>query len=323
MIKIKIFRIAFFILFLFFPRMCFAQTTASELFELGQTAESSGDKAKAIDFYEKSIDADADFAPAYSALALIYMDENKNLDDVVWLFSQAADLEPQNAAHYTNMCRAYFQFQKYDWAEAACLKALSIDDHSIGAKMTLAWVYLFGKAQPADAVKYFKQIVEKVPNPKVYYGLGMAYARNNEQANALDIITTLRGMGEETLASQLEKMIRSASSPVEPMPVSMANINAGPSQIVSDKPALPVSQPTSDPQSAGKIRIQLKARLPSSTENSATQKSKPKLEDDGYDLEDYKPLTLKERQERVKRMRGNTGTARGRGTVSTQTRSAR
>ncbi len=147
----------------------------------------------------------------------------------------------------------------------------------------------------------------------------MAYARNNEQANTLEIITKLRGMGEETLASQLEKMMRTSSGPVAVMPPAMTNINAGPSQIVSDKPVLPVSPPSSDPQSAGKIRIQLKARLPSSTQTAATQKSKSNPEDDGYDLEDYKPLTLKERQDRVKRMRGNAGKARGRASVSTET----
>ncbi len=320
--KFKIYMVVFFVFFLFFGKMCFAQNTASELFDLGQTAENQGDKAKAIDFYEKSIESDADFAPAYSALATIYLDQNENMDDVVWLFSQAADLEPQNATHYTNMCRAYFQFQKHDWAEAACLKALSIDPNAMGAKMTLAWVYLFGKAQPADAVKYFKQIIEKVPNPKFYYGLGLAYAGSNEQANALDIITTLRSMGEETLASQLEKMMRTSSGSVAAMPTAMTNVNIRPSQIVSDKPLLPVSPPSSDPQSAGKIRIQLKARLPSPSEVADTQKSKHNPEDDGYDLEDYKPLTLKERQDRVKRMRGNAGKARGQGTVSTQTQSA-
>ncbi len=320
--KIKIFIILCLGILFFSPGLSFAQNTVSELFDLGQSAQAQGDIPKAIDFYEKAIESDPDFASAYSALGSVYLDQNGNVDDIVWLFEQAANLEPQNPEHYTNMCRAYFQAQKHDWAESACLKALSIDPNAGAAKMTLAWVYLFGKSQPGLAVKYFKEIVEKVPNPKIYYGLGMAYARNNEQANALDIVTKLRGMGEETLASQLEKMMRISNGPVTQIPGLPATANTGRSEIVSDKPpAEPVKQ-TRDPQSLGKIRIQLKASLPTSDVTSVTAGSSEGNSEDSYGPEDYKPLTLKERQERVRNMRGSTGKASGKATVTTQTQSA-
>lgn len=311
--------ICFFIGYLFFVHGVYAQNTAIEFFDLGQSAQGQGNVAQAVDFYEKAIETDPDFPAPYSALALVYMDQGGNIDDIIWLLEQAANLEPQNADHYTNMCRAYFQAQKHDWAQSACLKALSMDPNAGPAKITLAWVYLFGKSQPAEAIKYFKEIIEKVPNPKFYYGLGMAYASNNEQANALDVVTKLRGMGEETLASQLEKMMRSNSGAVSEVPALVPNPTAGPSQIVKDKP--PVSLPTETPQaqSLGKIRIQLKARLPSSDE--ASGESGPD-EDNSYGPQDYKPLTIKERQDRVRKMRGNTGKAKGSGTVTTQTQAA-
>ncbi len=307
---------------LFFAKFVWAENTASELFALGQTAESTGDRVRAIDFYERAIEADTDLAAPYSALAMIYLEQNGNIDDIVWLFQQAADIEPQNAEHYTNMCRAYFQFQKHDWAESTCLKALSIDPNAGAAKMTLAWVYLFGKSQPADAIRYFKDIIEKVPNPKIYYGLGMAYISNNQQANALDVIMTLRGMGEETLASQLEKMMRTSSGPVNRVAIAPPNLNAGPSEIVGAKPPAPAPEQTSEVKSLGKIRIQLKAQLPSVSTSTSLESSTGNATDDGYDLEDYRPLTLKERQDRVRRMRGDTGKAKGRATVTTQTTAA-
>ncbi len=312
------------IIFLFFTKLVLAEETASELFDRGQVAANQGNKTQAIDFYERAIEKDPDFVSPYSALALTYMDQNGNIDDIIWLLQQAADLEPQNAEHYANMCRAYFQNQKHDWAESACLKALSIDPNAGAAKVTLAYVYLYGKEQPGLAIKYFTEILEKVPNPKIYFGLGMAYARNNEQAKALDIITTLRGMREETLASQLEKMLRSSgqSAPSAFVPQRTAVEPAGPSQIIkTHEPEPAVLSPDPNALSPGKIRIQLKARLPTAETNSRQiPKTADEPVDDGYyGPEDYKPLTLKERQERVKRMRGNTGKARGRGTVTTQT----
>ncbi len=316
--KIKFYIVLCFSLSLFFVRFGFAEDTARELYANGQTAEGQGDLNQAVDDYEKAIEKDADFAPPYSALGTIYLDRNENLDDIVWLFQQAADLEPQNAMHYTNMCRAYFQFQKHDWAEAACLKALSIDPNAIGAKMTLAWVYLFGKAQPADAVRYFKQIIEKVPNPKVYYGLGMAYARNSEQANALEIITKLRGMGQETLASQLEKIMRPSGESVTLTPSIMPSVNAGPSGIVKAKPRPPGVD--SAPSQAGVMHIKLKGKLSSvagqSVETETPAEKAKKSADEDSELGEGHESTVAERMEKVRKMRGNRSRGKVRGNAS-------
>lgn len=306
-----------------------AQDAAKELYDQGQAAANQGDTTAAIELYEKSIDANADFAPAYSALGSVYLDNNGKTEDVIWLFQQAAELEPQNAENYTNMCRAYFQSQQHDWAESACLKALTIDPNSGSAQLSLAWIYLIGKPQPADAVKYFTAVIDKIPNnPKLIYGLGMAYARNNQQAEALDVITNLRSTGQETLASQLEKMIRPSAEMMAPpagvmgtRPTVPVPTDAGPSKVVKSKPIeTPVAVHTPDPNAPppGTIRIQLKARLPAA-DNVASGKGKDAVEDDGYDVDDYKPLTIKERQDRVKRMRGGTGKMSGSGTVTTQT----
>ncbi|MCC6758242.1 MAG: tetratricopeptide repeat protein [Candidatus Omnitrophica bacterium] len=322
-----------FVALLFSSTVVFAQGPAKELFEQAQAFADQGDTAKAIEYYEKVVDADPDFAPAYSGLASVYLDNNGKTEDVIWLYQQAAALEPQNAENYTNMCRAYFQSQQNDWAESACLKALSIEPNSGSAQLSLAWIYLLGKVQPAESVKYFTAVIEKIPNnPKIYYGLGMAYARNNQQAEALDVITNLRSMGQENLASQLEKMIRPSAEAMMPPPGVMRppglGIESGPSKVVKAQPEETPPPPVVDPNAPppGTIRIQLKAKLPpasgATTASSEKSKTKEKSEDDGHDVEDYKPLSIKEMQERVKRMRGATGKMSGSANVSTQTRSA-
>lgn len=327
----KILLIFFLVVLPFLSTIVFAQDAAKELFEQAQASATQGDTAKAIEYYEKSIDANPDFAPAYSGLAAVYLDNNGKMEDVIWLYQQAAELEPQNAENYTNMCRAYFQSQQNDWAESACLKALEIDPNSGSAQLSLAWIYLLGKVQPAESVKYFTAVIEKIPNnPKIYYGLGMAYARNNQQAEALDVITNLRSMGQENLASQLEKMIRPNAEPVMPPPGVMRppglGIESGPSKVVKAQPEQTPAPPVVDPNAPppGTIRIQLKAKLPPppDAQASKTSKTKEKSEDDDYDVEDYRPLTIKEMQDRVKKLRGGTGKMSGRANVTTQTRAA-
>ena len=319
----KILLISYLISTLFLNSDVFAQSTAREFFEQGQSALSQGNNAKAIDFFEKSIEVDSDFALAYSALGSVYLDNNGKTEDVVWLFEQAAQLEPQNVENYANMCRAHFQVQEHDRAEVACLKALSIDPNFGSAQLLLAWIYLLGKSQPADSVKYFNEVIKRIPNnPKIFYGLGMAYAKNNEQAKALDVITNLRAMGEESLASQLERLMRPGGIPdamIQTLP-QRPMVDTALSKVVKAMPETPAPV-ASGSSPSGTVRIQLRGKLNSTVEPSAdgaSSKGKDSKEDGGYGVQDYPELSIKERVDRVRRLRGNSGSGRGQGSVTLQ-----
>lgn len=284
-----------------------APKSARELFEAGQAAYEQGDLSNAVKYFEQSIEADPDSAPAYSGLGQVTLTNNGPLKDIIWLFEQAAELEPQNPEHFANMCRAYFQHQEHAKAEAACLKALELAPDSGSTQLTLAWIYLLGKAEPAKAVPYFKQVLDKVQNPKVYLGLGMAYARNNDMGHVLEIVTKLRSMGEETLASQLEKMVRPQGEAVaSPVPM----IDVGPSKVVSAVP--PGPEPVTLPPDIGTHKIQLRGRLiiPPTVQDPAVEAS-PEPQEDGY-----RELTIQERMDKVRKLRGGTRSGRATGTVS-------
>ncbi|MDE2028824.1 MAG: hypothetical protein KGJ11_09835, partial [Candidatus Omnitrophica bacterium] len=45
-------------------------------------------------------------------------------------------------------------------------------------------------------------------DPKIYYGMGLAYFSSNQRVSAMDMITKLHEMGEEDLASRLENSMR-------------------------------------------------------------------------------------------------------------------
>ena len=45
-------------------------------------------------------------------------------------------------------------------------------------------------------------------DPKIYFGMGLAYFASNQRSKALDMITKLRSLKAEDLASQLEASMR-------------------------------------------------------------------------------------------------------------------
>lgn len=290
-----------------------SQTTSQELFDAGVAARDQGDINAAIDHFEKCIETDQDFSPAYNELGLLYLSNGGNTDDVVWLFEQAAKINPQEPEYYSNMCRAYFQNEQFDWAESACLQALRVNPQYGSAQLSLAWLYLMGMGRPADAIPYFKQVIERMPKPKIYLGLGMAYARNNDMANTLDVITKLREMGEEALATQLEKLIRPKGE-APPVFEPFQHRSAPESKIVTSREE-PAPAPAAAPQSPvpfGKIQIRGRLVPPQIKSADGTLAGSPEA------TNDYEGLSIAERMERVRRMRGATRSGSTQGTVNIQ-----
>jgi tetratricopeptide (TPR) repeat protein len=190
-----------------FETFAFAQT-AKELFDEGKILYEEGDYPKAIEYYEKAIKIDPNFAEAYNQLGLTYQANQAKPSEIAWYFKTATEINPSYAEAYENLGKAYYGMGDFDHAEEYCKKALEINPQLGSAQFSLAWIYLLGKAQPAEAIYHFKKVLERKKIPHAYYGLGIAYFMNEERAMVLDTITTLRGMGEDKLAVQLEDIIR-------------------------------------------------------------------------------------------------------------------
>lgn len=200
---------------LFFNSCAHAQTS-KDFYEQGQQAYHQGDYKKAIALYEKTIDLDPNFAPAYNALGLAHKEINADLSELAWLFKTATEIDPNDAQAYDNLGKAYYGLGEFDLAEQSCLKALSIAPNSLSVKLSLGWIYLLGKSSPQEAVAYFQEVLKNNKIPYAYFGLGTAYFMNGDRNNVLEMITTLRSMGKEDLALQLENMVRGNDVPLIP-----------------------------------------------------------------------------------------------------------
>jgi len=253
-----------------------SRSSADELkenFILGQEAYNSGQYNLAIDYFEKVVEINSEFAPVYNALGLTYSRINAELSDVAWFFNVAVEIDPNYIDAYNNMCRVYYQAGEHSMAEESCLKVLEIDPNYGSAQLSLAWIYLVGKSQPNDAIYYFNEVLNKVQNPMVYFGLGVAYSMNGNTVEVLDTITTLRGMGEEQLASQLENTLRKYydAPPIQQAPVRLAERQAG--RIISGPKTSGEEFPTQGPAAqpgSGQMRIRLRGNLGTSSQASTT-----------------------------------------------------
>jgi len=242
---------------------CRAADPLRENFENGYKAYNSGDYEKAVAYYEKVVEINPDFAPVYVALAQAYQELKAPLSDLEWFYGVALDINPDYVEVYDNMCRMYYRATKFDLAEQSCLDALKINPNLGSAELTLGWVYLAGKSEPAKAIYYFNRVLDKVKNPLIYFGLGMAYSMNGERAQVLDVVTKLRGMGEEELAGQLENTLRTYVD-VQPVEQRVTQLpQRQPGQIISAGTDIasappPVSPPTG---ASGQMTIRLRGQL--------------------------------------------------------------
>ncbi len=232
------------------------------LFQQGRRAFDEGDFDGAIRAYEQAIEKNPNSAPFYDALGMAHLSAGMPPKEAAWFFEVATQIDPQYVPAWVNLCRAYHQAQAFEDAERTCLRALELSPESPSARLTLAWVYLTGRHEPAKAVEAFEAVLPFTRSPQVYLGLGLAYALAGDRGKALEVITTLREMGREDFARRLEDALRPHPSPevtpraVPPLPPGSGGRLVGaegrPPRPEPERPRLPIS---------GTLRIRLRGRL--------------------------------------------------------------
>jgi len=196
--------------------LCFAQDPkltdpvqkTKVLFEQGNQFYAQGNYEEAIKLFEEAIDLNPNLAPLFNNLGLAYRAVGADLEDVAWYFHAAIDIDPQYAESYDNLGKAYYGMGDFDNAESYCKKALELRPNFPVAELSLGWIYLLGRSRPTDAIHHFKNIAEKYNIANAYFGLGLAYFMNGDRTMVLEIITKLREINQDKLATQLEDIFR-------------------------------------------------------------------------------------------------------------------
>ncbi len=220
-----------------------------EMYEEGVDAYNKEEYDRAIGLYQEINKTAPHFAPAYVGIGLALKAKGADLEEVLYYYKTATDMDPANAQAFEQLGRLYYSLNKYDPAEKAFLKALSIDPGLTEARLSLGWVYLLGKSKPAIATKYFQDSYRTTKDPNAYFGLGMAYFANNDRVLAMEVITGLRKMNQDDLANRLEQMVR------ENRRVNLAAER-------DPKPAADATLPSTPRKDAG-IKVRLSGKLSS------------------------------------------------------------
>jgi len=252
------FRIVTVIFFLLqFSFLSLAAEDYQAYFSQGDEAYSKGDFNQAIKLYEKVLETNPNFAPAYNALGKVYQEQGGNdVEAVAWYFKSAVDIDPQYIEAYENLGKLYQQANQIDQAQKYFQKVLSLDQNSVSTQYALGWLYLTGKSQPDQAVSYFKNVVEKTQLPMAYLGLGLSYSKLGDPAMVLEIVTQLKAMGQNELASQLENAIREPWTPTPQqiqVPVAKTSSEIIKSQVAGPESALPSPQTVTPIRLRGKM----------------------------------------------------------------------
>ena len=197
-----------FILILICAATAQAQVDLRDVYERAVKAYDSQQYDQAMDLYGQIIKAVPTFAPAYNGLALTNQAAQGDEDKTIEYLKTAISYDPKMVTAYDNLGRIYYGRQDMDHAQEFFEKELKIDPNAASAQLSLAWINLLVRSKPITAIKYFKMVLKVSQDPKIYYGLGQAYFATNQREAAMDVITKLHELGEEGLASRLEKSLR-------------------------------------------------------------------------------------------------------------------
>jgi len=197
------------IAFYFCPAKAHAQIEVlRNLYEQAINAYQNQQYDQALRLFQQIAKAAPTFAPAYNGMALANQaaagDENKTIE----YLKTALSYDPKLTESYDNLARIYYSRGDIDQAQDYFEKALKYDPQLTSASLSLAWINLLVRSRPRTAIKYFKMVLTRSQDPKVYYGLGQAYFASNQRAGAIDMITKLHELQADDLATRLEDSLR-------------------------------------------------------------------------------------------------------------------
>jgi Tfp pilus assembly protein PilF len=149
----------------------------------------------AIDAYRKALEADADFAAAYTNLGAAYLRQinpgadseaaTTQIQSAIDSFRTALQLEPEDAETHANLGSALLKASQIPQAKEEFEEALRLNHDLPEARVALGYLHLL-TGQSEEAVNELERAVKLAPEmPEAHYALGLAYAESNQLEKAI------------------------------------------------------------------------------------------------------------------------------------------
>lgn len=127
-----------------------------------QNKKSISENKKALEFYSKGLKET----------------KNKNFELAVDYFEKAVKEDPEFAFAWDNLGISYRQLNNFDKAIESYTKSLELDPNGLMPLQNIAIVYQYKKDYPKAIDAYEKLAKVDSNNPEVFYGIGNVYATN-------------------------------------------------------------------------------------------------------------------------------------------------
>lgn len=249
--------------------LAFSQSV-KELFDEAAQAFYAGKYDQAIKYYERIIEIEPNFAPAYNALGLALKIQGTSNDDVIFYFKKAMELDPSFLPSYDNLGKVYYSIGDMDAAESYFDKGLLIEPDNESMTLSMGWIYLLGRNNADAALKYFRKVRAKTGAAMAYFGEGICLMSKEKRMEVMEIVTQLRQIDQEGLAQDLEIMLRENRSLIRgsefPTPSTLRTVNkaqeVSPGASTRGGPSHPSDQGLSEYDENGELRIRLLDKLP-------------------------------------------------------------
>ena len=127
-----------------------------------QSAKSFSDNKKAIEYYNKGMD----------------QSKNENFEKAIEYFEKAVKEDSEFAFAWDNLGINYRRLNNYDKAIECYKKSLELDPKGLMPLQNIAIVYQY-KKEYNKAIEAYEKLAEiDKNNPEIYYGIGNVYATN-------------------------------------------------------------------------------------------------------------------------------------------------
>jgi tetratricopeptide (TPR) repeat protein len=177
---------------------------AEEYYTKGYSAQEKGFNERAIEYYQKAIELNPNYAYAYNNMGLAYIITLKNNEGIRYC-QKAIELNPNYAYAYNNMGTAYANLMDYCEAIKCFQKAIVLDPNDAMAYNNMGSAYICLKDY-REAIRYIQKAIDLNPNyATVYYNMGIAYYYLGNAQEQINCYKKAAQLGHEGAQEWLQK----------------------------------------------------------------------------------------------------------------------
>ena len=167
----------------------FREIKAKERFNLAERSLKKGETDEALTAFQRTLDMDAAFAPAYARLSSIALQQN-DLKNAVEYLQRALEIRPNFAAGHYQLGSIYHKQGAFEKAIESFEAALALKPNFAPACNALAWLYAESEKNIDEAISLATRAVKLKPTASYWDTLAYALYKAQRYKDAAEAIAT-------------------------------------------------------------------------------------------------------------------------------------